>query len=89
MNLLAPYVGSCPTVARSKPKNAEIKPFAIDFPEIETMTERPKNASINISALVNFIAICATRGDKNVMISAPNTPPQNDENIAIDNALPA
>ena len=53
------------------------------------MTDSPKNASISISALVNFIAIFATIGERNVMINAPKTPPQNEANIAIDNALPA
>ena len=53
------------------------------------MTDRPKTASISISAEVNFIATLATSGDRKVMISAPITPPQKEANIATDSALPA
>ena len=71
------------------PKKALINPLAIDLPEIEMMTESPKTASISISAEVNFMATFATRGERKVMIKAPMTPPQKEENIATDNALPA
>ena len=59
------------------------------LPEIDTMTDSPKKASISISAEVNFMATLATSGLRNVMISAPMMPPQNDENMATDSALPA
>ena len=35
------------------------------------------------------MATFATRGERKVMIKAPMTPPQKEENIATDNALPA
>ena len=38
---------------------------------------------------VNFMATFATSGERKVMISAPMTPPQKEENIATDRALPA
>ena len=61
----------------------------MDLPEMEMITDRPNTASISISAEVNFMATLATMGDRNVIISAPMTPPQNEENMATDSALPA
>ena len=54
-----------------------------------TMTDRPKTASISISAEVNFMATLATSGERKVMTSAPMMPPQKEENMAMDSALPA
>ena len=71
------------------PKKALIRPLAMDLPEMEMMTDRPKTASISISAEVNFIATFATSGDRKVMIRAPMTPPQKEANIATESALPA
>ena len=76
-------------VQSSIPKKALIRPLAMDLPEIEMMTDRPKTASISISAEVNFMATLATSGDRKVMINAPITPPQKEENIATDSARPA
>ena len=56
------------------------------FREARTIT---LNDGISISAEVNFIATFATSGERKVMISAPMTPPQKDENIATESALPA
>ena len=71
------------------PKKAEMRPLAMDWPEMATMTDRPKTASISISAEVNFMATFATSGERKVMTSAPMTPPQKEENMAMDSALPA
>ena len=76
-------------VHSSIPKKAEIRPLAMDLPEMEMMTDRPNTASISISAEVNFMATWATRGDRKVIISAPMTPPQKEANMATDRALPA
>ena len=84
-----PLVGSRPTVQSSIPKKALMRPLATDLPEIATMTDRPKTASMNISPGPKFMAISATSGDRKVMTSAPMTPPQKDANIATDRALPA
>ena len=84
-----PLVGSRPTVHSSIPKKALMRPLATDLPEIATMTDRPKTASMNISPGPKFMAMSATSGDRKVMTSAPMTPPQKDENMATDRALPA
>ena len=83
------YVGSRPTVQSTMPKNALIMPLAMDLPEMATMTDRPNTASISISAEVNFMATFATVGERKVMTSAPITPPQKEENMAMESALPA
>ena len=44
-----PLVGSRPTVHSSMPKKALTRPLAMDLPEMATITERPKTASMNIS----------------------------------------
>ena len=76
-------------VHSSMPKKALIRPLEMDLPEMEMMTDRPKTASISISAEVNFMATFATSGDRKVIMSAPITPPQKEENMATDRALPA
>ena len=71
------------------PKKALIRPLEMDLPEMEMITDRPKTASISISAEVNFIATFATIGERKVMISAPMTPPQKEAKRATDRAFPA
>ena len=78
-----------PTVQSSMPKKALISPLTTDFPEMEMMTERPNVASMNISAGPKFMATSAIRGDRNVMIRQPMTPPQKEENMATERAFPA
>ena len=66
-----------------------MRPLATDLPEIATMTDRPKTASMNISPGPKFMAMSATSGDRKVMMRAPMTPPQKEANMATDSALPA
>ena len=61
----------------------------MDFPEMEIITLRPKKANMNISPGPKFMAISAMRGDRKVMMRAPMTPPQKEENMATDRARPA
>ena len=84
-----PLVGSRPTVHSSMPKKALTRPLAMDLPEMATITERPKTASMNISPGPKFMAISAMIGERKVIISAPMTPPTKDANMATESALPA
>ena len=70
---------SIPTQQIKSPKIAVIKPFKIDFPEIETITLKPKNASAKNSAGPNLKAILEIVGERKVIMTAPIIPPQKEE----------
>ena len=70
---------SIPTQQIKRPKIAVISPLRIDFPEIETITLKPKTARAKNSAGPNLSATFEIVGERNVITIAPIIPPQKEE----------
>ena len=57
-------MGSMPMVESRSPNTPDMSPLRIDFEDTPAMMVSPKRESQKYSGLLNFIASCASTGEK-------------------------
>ena len=82
-------MGSMPMVDSSSPRAPEIRPFSRDLDATPEMMVRPKIDSQKYSGEPNFMASCASSGEKKYSEIQESRPPQKEEKQATARALPA
>lgn len=84
-----PSMGSMPMVEMSRPMPPEMRPLRMDLDDTPAMMVRPKSESQKYSGLLNFMASCASSGEKKYSEMQLKRPPQKEAKQAVNKALAA